>query len=64
MINKTHTRNMVESYENSFGTEALLKICISNIHKILVEKGVITEQKLVDRIRMEITSDIAKIAKP
>jgi len=55
---------MVESYENSFGTEALLKICISNIHKILVEKGVITEQKLVDRIRMEITSDIAKIAKP
>jgi len=59
-MDESHTKNMVETYERSFGTEAFLKLCISNIHKILVEKEIITEERLSETMRMEISFDIQK----
>jgi hypothetical protein len=49
---------MINSFEKSFGSEAFLKLCISNIHKILVEKKIITEEQLDDKIRLELTFDV------
>jgi len=56
------TKDMVIQYEKSFGTEALLKVVLSNIDKILVEKGIISEEELCSKLRTEITFDIAKRA--
>lgn len=57
-----HTKNMVETYEKSFGTEALFKLCLSNIHRVLIGKNIISEKRLKDLLRLEIEVDIRKRA--
>ena len=63
MINHQHTKNMIDSYERSFGTNEFLKLCISNIQKILIAEEVTSEQRLDEGIRSEITMDILKRAR-
>lgn len=41
-------------FEEEFGTNALLKASVSALNKLLVSKGIVTEQELQDALNIEI----------
>lgn len=36
------------AFEKEYGTELLLKVCVSTINRILVEKGIVSEKELTE----------------
>ncbi len=61
MADKEEVNRVARKFEKIYGTEALLKVSFSSFAKLLVEKGVITEEDILDSFIEEVSEAFIKL---
>lgn len=49
MSNKEEAQEVGGEFEEKYGSEAFIKVCMSTMTRLLVDKGIVTEEELRQR---------------
>lgn len=61
MADKEEVNRVACKFENIYGTDALCKVAMSSVNKLLVEKGLLTEDELLDAFIDELGDAFASL---